>query len=75
MLVIRGQLDTVVPEPLQRDLFADLGTAHKVFATVECASHYLVWENQHMVTTQNPACRFPAPGSPGRTYGLGQTVA
>jgi pimeloyl-ACP methyl ester carboxylesterase len=48
-LIIRGQLDTVAPEPLQRNLFADLGTAHKVFVTVECASHYLVWENQHMV--------------------------
>lgn len=39
----------MAPEPLQRDLFADLGTAHKVFVTVDCASHYLVWENQHMV--------------------------
>jgi hypothetical protein len=30
-------------------LFADLITDQKVFVTVQCASHYLVWENQHMV--------------------------
>lgn len=48
-LIIRGQLDTVAPEPLQRDLFADLGTHEKVFVTVQCAGHQLVWENQHMI--------------------------
>jgi pimeloyl-ACP methyl ester carboxylesterase len=48
-LIIRGQLDTQAPEPLQRDLFADLATNHKVFVTVACASHNLVWENQHMI--------------------------
>jgi pimeloyl-ACP methyl ester carboxylesterase len=48
-LIIRGRLDTQAPEPLQRDLFADLVTDHKVFVSVECASHYLVWENQHMI--------------------------
>ncbi len=48
-LIIRGQLDTTAPEPLQRDLFADLGTGHKVFVNIACASHFLVWENQHMI--------------------------
>jgi pimeloyl-ACP methyl ester carboxylesterase len=48
-LIIRGQLDTQAPEPLQRNLFADLGTDHKVFVNIACASHYLVWENQHMI--------------------------
>jgi pimeloyl-ACP methyl ester carboxylesterase len=48
-IIFHGQLDTQAPENLQRDLFADLATANKVFVTVECASHYLVWENQHMV--------------------------
>jgi pimeloyl-ACP methyl ester carboxylesterase len=48
-LIIRGQLDTTAPEPLQRDLFADLGTDQKVFVSVACASHNLVWENQHMI--------------------------
>jgi pimeloyl-ACP methyl ester carboxylesterase len=48
-LIIRGQLDSQAPEGPQRDLFADLGTDHKVFVNVACASHYLVWENQHMI--------------------------
>ena len=48
-VIIHGQLDTAAPEPPQRDLFADLGTDLKVFVNVECASHYLVWENQHMI--------------------------
>jgi pimeloyl-ACP methyl ester carboxylesterase len=48
-LIIRGQLDTQAPESPQRDLFADLGTSHKVFVSVACASHPLVWENQHMI--------------------------
>ena len=48
-LIIRGEFDSQAPEPPQRDLFADLGTDHKVFVNVACASHYLVWENQHQV--------------------------
>jgi pimeloyl-ACP methyl ester carboxylesterase len=49
-LVIRGDLDTQVPEgdisALLRDLIAP---QQKVFVHVACASHYLVWENQHMI--------------------------
>lgn len=48
-LIIRGEFDMTAPEPLQRDLFEDLGTDHKVFVKVACASHQLVWENQHMI--------------------------
>jgi pimeloyl-ACP methyl ester carboxylesterase len=48
-LIIRGEFDSQAPEPLQRDLFVDLGTKHKVFVRVACASHQLVWENQHIV--------------------------
>ncbi len=48
-LIIRGEFDTQAPEGLQRDLFADLGTNQKVFVEVACASHQLVWENQHMI--------------------------
>jgi pimeloyl-ACP methyl ester carboxylesterase len=48
-LIIRGEFDTQAPGPLQRDLFADLASEQKVFVTVACASHYLLWENQHMV--------------------------
>jgi pimeloyl-ACP methyl ester carboxylesterase len=49
-LIIRGEFDNQGGgEGLQRNLFADLGTNHKVFVTVACASHNLVWENQHMI--------------------------
>jgi pimeloyl-ACP methyl ester carboxylesterase len=49
-LIIRGEFDNQGgSEQQQRDLFADLGTEHKVFVKVACASHYLVWENQHLI--------------------------
>ena len=48
-LVIRGDLDTAVPLSDIQDLLGDLVSApQKVFVHVACASHYLVWENQHM---------------------------
>jgi pimeloyl-ACP methyl ester carboxylesterase len=48
-LVIRGDLDTAVPLSDIQDLLGDLVAApQKVFVHVACASHYLVWENQHM---------------------------
>lgn len=46
-LIIRGTLDTQVPEATSRDLFADLSIQEKVFVRVECASHFLLWEQQH----------------------------
>ena len=48
-VIIRGDLDTQAPGPLQRDLFVDLATSRKVFVTVACAAHQMVWENQHMI--------------------------
>ena len=48
-LVIRGDLDQTVLLPWVQALFQDLATVpQKVFVHVACASHYLVWENQHM---------------------------
>jgi pimeloyl-ACP methyl ester carboxylesterase len=48
-LVIRGDLDLTVPIGQIQDLLGDLtGLPQKVFVHVACASHYLVWENQHM---------------------------
>ena len=44
-----GVVDSQAPESPQRDLFADLGTDHKGFVNVACASHYLVWETQHTI--------------------------
>jgi pimeloyl-ACP methyl ester carboxylesterase len=48
-LVIRGDLDTQVPLGDIHDFLGDLtAVPQKVFVHVACASHYLVWENQHM---------------------------
>ena len=48
-LIIRGDLDTAVPLSDIQDLLGDLvAVPQKVFVHVACASHYLVWENQHM---------------------------
>jgi pimeloyl-ACP methyl ester carboxylesterase len=48
-LIIRGDLDTAVPLSDILDLLGDLvAVPQKVFVHVECASHYLLWENQHM---------------------------
>ncbi len=47
-LVIRGDTDTQVPGTAVAALFGDIGASQKVFVHVACASHYLVWENQHM---------------------------
>ena len=45
-LVIVGDLDDTQGI---RDLFQDLGARQKVFVHVACASHFLPWENQHMI--------------------------
>jgi pimeloyl-ACP methyl ester carboxylesterase len=48
-LIIRGDLDTVVPIGDIQDFLGDLiGVPQKVFVHVACASHYMMWENQHM---------------------------
>ncbi len=48
-LIIRGETDSQVPISDIRDLLGDLvGAPQKVFIQVECASHYLFWETQHM---------------------------
>jgi pimeloyl-ACP methyl ester carboxylesterase len=47
-LIIRGDLDTTVPEVRPKNLFQDLET-QKVFVHVACAAHQLVWESQHTV--------------------------
>jgi pimeloyl-ACP methyl ester carboxylesterase len=48
-LIIRGDLDQIIPLPSVQALYTDLvGAPQKVFVHVACASHNLVWENQHM---------------------------
>jgi pimeloyl-ACP methyl ester carboxylesterase len=52
-LLIRGDVDTKVPAVQVSDLYGDLVAApQKVFVHVACASHYLIWENQHMSLLQ-----------------------
>jgi pimeloyl-ACP methyl ester carboxylesterase len=46
-VVIVGEFDGL-REP-SRGLYEALGTKHKVFIEVACASHFLVWENQHEI--------------------------
>jgi pimeloyl-ACP methyl ester carboxylesterase len=46
-LVIVGEFDGA-REP-SRQLYEALGTKHKVLIEVACASHFLVWENQHEI--------------------------
>src|SRR5262249_25306610 len=49
-LIIRGDLDQTVLLPGVQALYTDLiATRQKVFVHVACASHYLLWENQHKV--------------------------
>jgi pimeloyl-ACP methyl ester carboxylesterase len=48
-LVIAGDLDIESGVPDGRNLYDDLPLERKVFVHVACASHYLVWENHHMV--------------------------
>jgi pimeloyl-ACP methyl ester carboxylesterase len=48
-LLIRGMLDTQIPETADRDLFSDLGIREKVFARVACASHFMLWETPHTI--------------------------
>jgi pimeloyl-ACP methyl ester carboxylesterase len=47
-LVIAGDLDRQTGVGQARNLFADLPVTNKVLIHVACASHQMVWENQHM---------------------------
>ena len=48
-LIIAGDLDRMTGVTEGRNLYDDLLIDSKVFVHVACASHFLVWENQHMV--------------------------
>ncbi len=43
-LIIRGELDTVISETTVTELYEDLGTDDKALVTVQCASHFMIWE-------------------------------
>jgi pimeloyl-ACP methyl ester carboxylesterase len=46
-LILVGEQDGLFDSNM--DLFNDLGTNHKVFIGVECATHFMAWERQHQV--------------------------
>ncbi|MEO6879191.1 MAG: alpha/beta fold hydrolase, partial [Gemmatimonadaceae bacterium] len=43
-LMISGENDKQVPQERVRELYADLGSAHKVFIDLACSSHNAMWE-------------------------------
>lgn len=44
-LVMLGEFDGL--NPSNKELYEDLGTDHKVFISIACGSHFLVWEKNH----------------------------
>ena len=44
-LVIVGEFDELTPS--NKEIYEDLGSENKVFVSVACASHFMVWEKQH----------------------------
>jgi pimeloyl-ACP methyl ester carboxylesterase len=48
-LMVTGEHDKQVPSDRVRDLYADLGADHKVFAELACSSHNAMWEKNHVV--------------------------
>ena len=44
-LVMLGEFDEL--NPSNKELYEDLGTDNKVFISIACGSHFLVWEKNH----------------------------
>lgn len=44
-LVMLGEFDEL--NPSNKELYEDLGTDNKVFVSIACGSHFLVWEKNH----------------------------
>jgi pimeloyl-ACP methyl ester carboxylesterase len=44
-LVMLGEFDEL--NPSNKELYEDLGTDNKVFVSIPCGSHFLVWERNH----------------------------
>ncbi len=51
-LMISGADDKQVPQERVRELYADLGSAHKVFIDLACSSHNAMWEKNHLALFQ-----------------------
>lgn len=48
VLMVSGANDKQVPPDRVRDLYADLGSADKVFVDLACSSHNAMWEKNHL---------------------------
>jgi len=48
-LMISGAHDKQVPPDRVRDLYADTGSAEKVFVDLACSSHNAMWERNHLL--------------------------
>ena len=46
-LMVTGAHDKQVPPDRVRELYADLGSSHKVFVDLACSSHNAMWEKNH----------------------------
>jgi pimeloyl-ACP methyl ester carboxylesterase len=46
-LMVTGAHDKQVPPDRVRELYADLGSRHKVFVDLACSSHNAMWEKNH----------------------------
>jgi pimeloyl-ACP methyl ester carboxylesterase len=55
-LLVVGGFDGAMT--LTRNLYRQLGTQNKVLIEVACASHFLVWENQHAVLLEGSEAWF-----------------
>ena len=49
VLMVSGAHDKQVPPERVRELYADLGSANKVFVDLACSSHNAMWEKNHLV--------------------------
>src|SRR3954465_10357189 len=49
MLVVAGAHDKQVNPDRVRELYADLGSAEKVFVDLACSSHNAMWERNHLL--------------------------
>jgi pimeloyl-ACP methyl ester carboxylesterase len=49
ILLVSGEHDKQVPSDRVRELYADLGSRHKVFIDLACSSHNAMWEKNHLL--------------------------
>jgi pimeloyl-ACP methyl ester carboxylesterase len=49
ILMVSGEHDKQVPSDRVRELYADLGSHHKVFIDLACSSHNAMWEKNHLL--------------------------